>query len=74
MRSRNRLLHCTSLVTVLVFTVSALVASGAASAEPNAPSEPQAIARLIADVARADQRLADLGAAVDSEQEAVQNH
>lgn len=72
MRSRKLLLQWTSLFAILIIGASALITGGTASAEPTGPSAPTEIARLIADVARADQRLADLGAAVDREQEAVQ--
>lgn len=63
-------LQRTTGVVVSVAGISAVTWGGVAAAEPE--RGPEVIAVLIADVARADQRLSDLEMAVHTEQEAVQ--
>ena len=57
------------LVPVMLSAAATLCIPGLANADPGA--EPDTMARLIADVAQANQRLQDLGAQVQTEQESV---
>ena len=67
---RGSRVRATRAVCPLTLTVAmALSVPGLAQAEPAAPAN--GLAALVADVAEANQRLQDIGAAVQTEQESV---